>query len=221
MLLHRLPEKLQLFKKQTRTKLSRGTDGQATASGLALPTLSSTTLPSMHELNCLEPLPWLCEKQDFWKKIMLDWLLAQSKVPSATYTRPSVSTGYTTRHWMTTAELASFYNKSSEPSKRATPMRNTKKKFLCPSSLPLQSHKFQRLTVPLSNRMALSCSLPFCHGNIWRFRRHKCENIRSWIFLSGDLVFNHLQGIHSFEFPKRFLEISSRDLTSLFSIQII
>jgi hypothetical protein len=46
------------------------------------------------------------------------------------------------------------------------------------------------------------------------------ENIHSWISLSGDLVFSHQQGIYSFKFPKRFLEISSRDLT-LFSILTI
>jgi hypothetical protein len=49
----------------------------------------------------------------------------------------------------------------------------------------------------------------------------ECENIHSWISQSGDLVFSHQQGIYGFKFPKRFLEISSRDLTSFFSILII
>jgi hypothetical protein len=40
------------------------------------------------------------------------------------------------------------------------------------------------------------------------------------ISISGDLVFSHQQGIYGFQFPKRFLEISSRDLT-LLSILII
>jgi hypothetical protein len=48
----------------------------------------------------------------------------------------------------------------------------------------------------------------------------ECENIHSWISLSGDLAFSHQDGIYGFKFPKRFLEISSRDLT-LFSILII
>jgi hypothetical protein len=48
----------------------------------------------------------------------------------------------------------------------------------------------------------------------------ECENIHSWISLSGDLVFSHQQGIYGFKILKRFLEISSRDLT-LFSILII
>jgi hypothetical protein len=48
----------------------------------------------------------------------------------------------------------------------------------------------------------------------------ECDNIHSWISLSGDLVFSHQQGIYGFEFPKRFVEIFSRDLT-LFSILII
>ena len=46
-----------------------------------------------------------------------------------------------------------------------------------------------------------------------------CENIHSWIYLMrgiGDSVFSHQDGIYGFEFPKRFFEISSRDLT-LFS----
>ncbi len=47
-----------------------------------------------------------------------------------------------------------------------------------------------------------------------------CDNIHSWISLSGDLAFSHQDGIYGFKFPKRFLEISSRDLT-LFSILII
>jgi hypothetical protein len=116
-LLHRLPEKLQLFKKHTRTKLGCGTDGQATASALALPTLSSTNSPSMHKSSYLEPLPWLCGKQDFQKNLMLARLTAQSKVPSATFVRSSASTANQT-HQMTMEELASFYNRSSEPSKR-------------------------------------------------------------------------------------------------------
>ncbi len=47
-----------------------------------------------------------------------------------------------------------------------------------------------------------------------------CENIYSWISLSGDLVFSHQKGIYGFKFPQRVLEISSRDLT-LLSILII
>ena len=51
----------------------------------------------------------------------------------------------------------------------------------------------------------------------------ECDNIHSWISLSGDLAFSHQHGIYGFKFPERFLEISSRDLTlsSLLSILII
>ncbi len=48
----------------------------------------------------------------------------------------------------------------------------------------------------------------------------ECENIDSWISLIGNLAFSHQQGIYSFKFPQRFLEISSRDLTS-FLLQLI
>jgi hypothetical protein len=43
----------------------------------------------------------------------------------------------------------------------------------------------------------------------------ECDNIHSWISLSGDLAFSHQHGIYGSKFPKRFLEISSRDLTLL------
>jgi len=43
------------------------------------------------------------------------------------------------------------------------------------------------------------------------------DNIHSCISLSSDLAFSHQSsaGIYIFKFPKRFLEISSRDLTLL------
>jgi hypothetical protein len=48
----------------------------------------------------------------------------------------------------------------------------------------------------------------------------ECENILRGYLYDGDLLFIILKGINSFKFPKRFLEISSRDLT-LLSILII
>jgi hypothetical protein len=48
----------------------------------------------------------------------------------------------------------------------------------------------------------------------------ECENILHGYLYDGDLVFVILKGIYGFKFPKRFLEISSRDLT-LFSVLII
>jgi hypothetical protein len=48
----------------------------------------------------------------------------------------------------------------------------------------------------------------------------ECDNIHSWISLSSDLAFSHQDGIYGFKFPKRFLEISSSNLT-LLSILII
>jgi hypothetical protein len=42
-----------------------------------------------------------------------------------------------------------------------------------------------------------------------------CDNILCGYLYDGDLVFVILKGIYGFKFPKSFLEISSRDLTSL------
>ncbi len=43
-----------------------------------------------------------------------------------------------------------------------------------------------------------------------------CENIPTWISLSGDLAFCHQDGIYGFKFPKRFWELSQAK-TSLYS----
>jgi hypothetical protein len=52
----------------------------------------------------------------------------------------------------------------------------------------------------------------------------RTENIysifRDKLLLRGEHVFSHQQGINGFKSPKRFLEISSRDLTS-FLLQLI
>jgi len=35
-----------------------------------------------------------------------------------------------------------------------------------------------------------------------------CENIPTWVSLSGDLAFSHQDGIYGFNFLKRFSELS-------------
>ncbi len=47
-----------------------------------------------------------------------------------------------------------------------------------------------------------------------------CENILHGYLYGGDLLFVIVKGNYGFKFPKRFLEISSRDLTS-FLLQLI
>ena len=47
-----------------------------------------------------------------------------------------------------------------------------------------------------------------------------CDNILHVYLYGGDLLFVILKGIYGFKFPKRFLEISSGDLTS-FPLQLI
>jgi len=48
------------------------------------------------------------------------------------------------------------------------------------------------------------------------FVMRECENIPTWISLSGDLAFCHQDGIYGFKFPKRFSELS-QEKTSLYS----
>ena len=55
-----------------------------------------------------------------------------------------------------------------------------------------------------------------CHSSATLSSTAACENIPTWISLSGDLAFCHQGENYDFKFPS-FLKISSRDLT-LFSI---
>jgi hypothetical protein len=48
----------------------------------------------------------------------------------------------------------------------------------------------------------------------------ECENILHGFLYAFDLAFVILKAIYGFKFPKRFLEISSRDLT-FFLLQLI
>jgi hypothetical protein len=56
--------------------------------------------------------------------------------------------------------------------------------------------------------------MPDCPWKQHDFNYDSCENILCGYLYDGDLVFVILKEIYGFEFPKRFLEISSRDLTS-------
>jgi hypothetical protein len=49
----------------------------------------------------------------------------------------------------------------------------------------------------------------------------ECENILHGFLYVFDLAFVILKGIWGFKFPERFLEISSRGLTSSFLLQLI
>jgi hypothetical protein len=62
--------------------------------------------------------------------------------------------------------------------------------------------------------------LPGFHKKTKYCVMRECENILHRYLYGGDLLFVILKGIYGFEFPKRFMEISSRDLT-LLSILII
>ncbi len=123
----------------TRTKLGCGAGGQSTVNGLACS-------PSMQESNPMGPLHWLCRKHNFQRSLTLDWFMAQSQATSHMYVIPSTSMDNPTLPWMTTEKLDSIYHGDSALSKRLTPMRNTKKWSLCPSSPPSQKHKFLKLT---------------------------------------------------------------------------
>ncbi len=64
---------------------------------------------------------------------------------------------------------------------------------------------------------------PMANGNQGQSKYGCCENILCGYLYDGDLVFVILKGIYGFKFSKRFLEISSRDLTSslFFPLQLI
>jgi hypothetical protein len=61
-----------------------------------------------------------------------------------------------------------------------------------------------------------TCKIKLTLGNVGQ---QKCENILRGYLYVCDLAFVILKGIYGFKFLKRFLEISSRDLTSFFLLQ--
>jgi hypothetical protein len=69
-------------------------------------------------------------------------------------------------------------------------------------------------------KMQNNCFLPGFPKMTKYCLMRECDNILCGYLYDGDLVLSHQDGFYDFEFPKRFLEISSRDLT-LFSILII
>ncbi len=62
-------------------------------------------------------------------------------------------------------------------------------------------------------KMSMPCAKPIPQRYAARLFEQS-ENILCGYLYDGDLVFVILRGIYGFKFPKRFLEISSRDLTS-------
>ena len=87
--------------------------------------------------------------------------------------------------------------------------------LIAPRAALLSSHLAGQLLCRLSTHRPLVI-LPSCRAaSQCLVAPAGCDNIHSWISLSGDLAFSHQHGIYGFKFPKRFLEISSRDLTLL------
>ncbi len=98
-------------------------------------------------------------------------------------------------------------------------------KVACQAQMDDHWHKMTKLKtlvnkVKSTTATQTQCSTAQLDGLHSNSKIAHCENIHSWISLSDDLVLSHQQEIYGFKFPKRFLEISSRDLTS-FLLQLI
>ena len=126
--LQKLPVKERLLERHTRTRLGRGEDGPSGPSQSDSSTTStSTDSQSINESNLLEPLPWLCDKQDFQDRLMIPWLKAQSEVPFHLWHRPSGSTTDQTQPKTKTASLADFYHANTGRSEIKTQAQANKK----------------------------------------------------------------------------------------------
>ena len=129
-LLLRLPEKEQLQERHTRIKLGRGkggTNGQNMSE--LLPTSTSSTSQNTKESSSLELSPWLCVKDVFQDKLMINWLQAQSKVPSRMWLRPSGREGDQTQQKTKMESLADFYRASTGHSRTMTPHQSNKRPY--------------------------------------------------------------------------------------------
>jgi hypothetical protein len=88
-LLQQLPMSERLREVHMRSKLRRGSSGKSTPS----PSESKTTTTSSFSLerthmSSLERLPWLSGTQGFQNHLMIDWLQAQSEIPSSMFAQP-------------------------------------------------------------------------------------------------------------------------------------
>ena len=129
-LLLRLPVKEQLREKHTRTKLGRGVGGKSGVNLSASSTTSSLiTSQSTKESSSLELSPWLCVKDVFQDKLMINWLQEQSKVPSRMWHRPSGREEDQTPQKMKMGSLEDFYHGSTEPSRTTTPLQSNKRPY--------------------------------------------------------------------------------------------
>jgi hypothetical protein len=118
-LLLTLPVKEQYREEHTRTKLGRGDDGMIIANQLDSETLTLTHSTSTTESSSLEPLPWLCVREDF-PATMANWLKAQSAVPSHLWFRPSGRMDGLTPRKTKIWSLDGFYTDYTEPSRTTT-----------------------------------------------------------------------------------------------------
>ena len=129
-LLLRLPVKEQLREKHTRTKLGRGVGGPNGANlSVSSTTFSSSTSPSTKESSSSELSPWLCVKDVFQDKLMINWLQEQSKVPSHMWLRPSGRKEGQTQQKTKMASLADFYRASTGHSRTTTPLQSNKRPY--------------------------------------------------------------------------------------------
>ena len=126
-LLQKLPVKTRPREKHKRTNSGRWNDGRSIASPLDATIPFSSLCPEGTKSNSSEPLPWLCEKDDFRDHVMGPWLKAQSEVPFQMWLRPSGTMISQTQPRTKTATLADFCQDSSEPSETRTPLPSNKK----------------------------------------------------------------------------------------------
>jgi len=98
-LLQKLPVKQQYREVHMLTTLGRGDDGSNTVTKQDLQGISSSQISKgMREQIFSAVSPRLSMKGDFRDHVMLPWLLEQSKVPSATWQRPSGVKATQTQH---------------------------------------------------------------------------------------------------------------------------
>jgi hypothetical protein len=126
-LLLKLPVKKQLQERPTTSKLGRGEDGSCTLSRSDATTPFSMDSTKPAKLNSWEPLPWLCERGDIRDALMIPWLKQQSEIPFHMWLRPSGRRADPTLPETMMANLAAFYQGSTDPLETETRPRNNRK----------------------------------------------------------------------------------------------
>jgi hypothetical protein len=128
-MLQRLPVNTLLQEHHKTKEIKLGGSGSNTVNLSDVTTFTWKDSPRKKEFSCWELLPWLSEKEDFCRNTMNVWIREQSEALYPMWCRPSGQRADQTPQRTQIANLASFYQGSSEPTETTIPSKSSKRPY--------------------------------------------------------------------------------------------